>query len=68
MTENLSILAELHTVREQLLADSGGSLANLVARLRAEQEASGRTLRKPQRSLRSSGTSVSTEQQRKTAS
>lgn len=47
------ILDELHAVREQLLADSGGTLAGLVARLQAEQESSGRTILKTERTIRS---------------
>ena len=38
------ILDKLHAVREQLLAESGGTLEGLVSRLQAEQERSGRTL------------------------
>jgi hypothetical protein len=49
MTKKQPILDELHAVREQLLAESGGTLAGLVARLQAEQEASGRTIRKTRR-------------------
>jgi hypothetical protein len=41
-----SPLEELHLIREQLLAESGGTLAGLVARLQKEQEASGRIVRK----------------------
>jgi hypothetical protein len=49
MTAKQPILDELHAVREQLLAESGGTLSGLVARLRAEQEASGRTILKTRR-------------------
>ena len=49
MTKKQPILDELHAVREQLLAESGGTLEGLVARLQAEQEASGRTVRKTRR-------------------
>lgn len=38
------ILDELHAIREQLHAESGGTLAGLVARLRDEQNKSGRTI------------------------
>jgi len=48
-TKKQSILDELHAVREQLLAESGGTLSGLVARLQAEQEASGRTILKTRR-------------------
>ena len=48
MTKN-PILDELHAVREQLLAESGGTLSGLVARLQAEQETSGRTILKTRR-------------------
>lgn len=40
------ILDELHLIRERLLAESGGTLAGLVARLRKEQQESGRIIRK----------------------
>jgi hypothetical protein len=46
MTKKQPILDELHAVRERLLAESGGTLSGLVARLRAEQESSGRTILK----------------------
>lgn len=46
MAKKQPILDELHAVREQLLAESGGTLEALVARLQAEQETSGRTIRK----------------------
>ena len=39
------ILKELHETREKLLAESGGTLASLVARLQREQSKSGRELR-----------------------
>lgn len=38
------ILDELHAVRQKLLEESGGTLAGLVARLRAEQAESGRPI------------------------
>ena len=37
MTNSQSILGELHSIREQLLAESGGTLEGLVARLQKEQ-------------------------------
>ncbi len=43
---NQPILDELHQIREKLLADAGGTLAGLVARLQKEQQASGRIVRK----------------------
>ena len=46
MTEN-PILDELHMVREQLLADAGGTLDALVDRLQAEEQASDRPRFKP---------------------
>jgi hypothetical protein len=49
MMKKQPILDELHAVREQLLAESGGTLAGLVARLQAEQESSGRTILKARR-------------------
>ena len=51
MTTNQPILDELHAVREQLLADAGGTLAGLVARIQADQKASGREIRKSQITL-----------------
>jgi hypothetical protein len=52
MTKKQSILDELHALREQLLVESGGTLAGLVTRLQAEQKASGRTIRKIHRTIR----------------
>ena len=43
------ILDELHSIREQLLADSGGTLETLVARLQNDQQASGRIIRETKR-------------------
>lgn len=51
MTKKQPILDELHAVREQLLAESGGTLTGLVARLQAEQEASGRTILRTRRTI-----------------
>ncbi len=42
MTTKNPILDELHATRERLLAESGGTLSGLVARLQAEQAASDR--------------------------
>jgi len=44
MTTKNPILDELHATRERLLAESGGTLSGLVARLQAEQAASDRPL------------------------
>ncbi|MCA9239166.1 MAG: hypothetical protein KDA37_03150 [Planctomycetales bacterium] len=43
------ILDELHAFRRRLLEESGGTLSGLVARLRAEQAESGRTILKAAR-------------------
>jgi hypothetical protein len=40
-------LDELHETRERLLAESGGTLATMVARLQREESTSGRVLWKP---------------------
>ena len=47
------ILKELHETREKLLAESGGTLASLVARLQREQSESGRELRQSRRTKHS---------------
>ncbi len=44
MTTRHSILDELHAIREQMLADAGGTLAGLVAKTQADQAKSGRTI------------------------
>jgi hypothetical protein len=44
MMKKQPIFNELHAVRQQLLAESGGTLSGLVARIQAEQKASGRTV------------------------
>ena len=49
------ILDELHAVREQLLADAGGSLDALVDRLQAEERRSDRPRYKARRTSRSTG-------------
>jgi len=61
MTKKQPILDELHAVREQLLAESGGTLSGLVARLQAEQEASDRTVLKTRRTKRCTGAAKSGE-------
>ncbi len=47
MTKN-PILEDIRHTPEQLLAESGGTLAALVERLQAEERASGRTIRATQ--------------------
>jgi hypothetical protein len=59
MMTNNPILDELHATRRKLLEESGGTLAGLVARLQAEQKASGRTILKTQRTIRCSGAAKS---------
>lgn len=54
MTKN-PILDELHTVRERLLADAGGTLDALVDRLQTEEQQSDRPRFKPRRTIRSTG-------------
>jgi superfamily II helicase len=49
MKNSQSILDELHTIRDQLLAESGGTLEGLVARLQKEQRESGRIVLKTRR-------------------
>ncbi len=46
------ILDELHAVREKMLADAGGTIEGLVAKIQADQMASGRTIRKSRRTIR----------------
>ncbi len=46
---NDPILEDLHATRERLLAESGGTLAGLVARLQKEQSESGRRIWEPRR-------------------
>jgi hypothetical protein len=59
MTMNKNpILDELHAVREQLLADAGGTLDALVDRLQAEEQESDRPRFKPRRTNRCSGTAA----------
>lgn len=49
MENATSILDELHAIREQLLAESGGTLEGLVAHLQKEQRESGRVILKSRR-------------------
>ncbi len=44
MTKKNDILDELHAIREQMLADAGGTLAGLVAKIQADQAKSGRVI------------------------
>jgi len=62
------ILDELHEIRERFLAESGGTLAGLVARLQKEQQASGRIVRKNRtnRVLHGSSGGQSTSQNKST--
>ena len=46
---NDPILDDLHRVREQLLEESGGTLASLVSKLEKDQLKSGRELREARR-------------------
>ncbi len=58
MATTQKILDELHEIREQLLAESGGTLEGLVARLQKEQQVSGRIIRETRRTKRSTGVAV----------
>jgi hypothetical protein len=58
MATTQRILDELHEIREQLLAESGGTLEGLVARLQKEQQLSGRIIRETRRTNRSTGVTV----------
>jgi hypothetical protein len=60
MTKN-PILDELHSVRERLLADAGGTLDALVDRLQAEEQGSDRPRFKPRRTNRGTGPAKSGE-------
>jgi hypothetical protein len=55
MTTKQPVLDELHAVREQMLSDAGGSLAALIAKLRADQSKSGREIRKSPKTMRCTG-------------
>jgi hypothetical protein len=48
MTNN-PLLEELHSIRERLLVDAGGTLDALVERLQAEEQQSDRPRYQPQR-------------------
>ena len=54
------ILNELHAVREQLLADAGGTLDALVDRLQAEEQQSNRPRFKPRQTNQRTGAAKST--------
>jgi hypothetical protein len=60
MTRN-PILDELHAVREQLLADAGGTLDALVDRLQAEEQRSDRPRFNPRRTNQCTGAAKSGE-------
>lgn len=55
------ILDELHAVRQQLLADAGGTLDALVDRLQTEEKESDRPRFKPRRTNRCTGAAKSGE-------
>jgi len=59
MTMKNPILDELHATRERLLAESGGTLSGLVARLQAEQAASDRPQYQGQIAMRYTGAAKS---------
>lgn len=44
MTTKQPILDELHAIREQMLANAGGTLAGLVSKIQADQATSGRVI------------------------
>ncbi len=60
MTKN-PILDELHATRRKLLAEAGGTLPGLVARLQARQETSGRVILPARRTNQSTGAAKSGE-------
>jgi hypothetical protein len=60
MTKN-PILDELHAVREQPLADAGGSLDALVDRLQAAEQKSNRPRFSPRRTVRGTGAATTDE-------
>ena len=55
------ILDEIHAVREQLLANAGGTLDALVAQLQTEEQNSDRPRFKPRQTNRGNGAPNSTE-------
>jgi len=61
MTTKNPILDELHATRERLLAESGGTLSGLVARLQAEQAASDRPQYKGRITKRCTGAAKSSD-------
>ena len=58
MTTN-PILDELHAIREQLLADAGGTLDALVDRIQADEQRSNRPRFKSRRTIRCTGAAKS---------
>ena len=56
---NNPILDELHAIREQQLADAGGTLEGLVVKVQADQRASDRTIRKSRASSQGTESSES---------
>jgi hypothetical protein len=60
MTKN-PILKELHSVRQRLLAETGGTLDALVDRLQTEEQHSDRPRFKPRRTSRTTGPAKSDE-------
>lgn len=60
MTKN-PILDELHAVRDQLLADIGGTLVALVDRLQAEERKSNRPRFTPRRAIQRTGAAKSSD-------
>lgn len=62
MTKN-PILDELHAIREQLLANAGGTLDALVDRLQAEEQKSDRPRFMPRQTNRCTGAAKSIESQ-----
>ncbi len=60
MTNN-PILDELHAIREQLLADAGGTLDALVDRIQADEQLSNRPRFKSRRTIRCTGAAKASE-------
>jgi len=58
MTTKNPILDELHAVREQMLADAGGTLAGLVAKIQSDQAKSGRVIIKSSDNVSSDNTAL----------
>ncbi len=61
MTTKNPILDELHATRERLLAESGGTISGLVARLQTEQAASDRPQYKRRITIQGAGAAKSGE-------